>query len=319
MWRALQGLTDSPRTRRSRVARAGVVLTALTICLGGLAAYGGRSDDDNPSGPIGSKQDRIVSVRVYQHGAWTVPGETPETVGAAIARLEPTWVSSLIRLSSTEKPGADEVSAWNTIRRIVRDKVPDAQFDIELNALEYKSADDVVAMMDEVRAKLGNEGWFFDFFTPAYEKSPEVVEAAIADAHDHGEWVGGNAFGLDNDPKVPPGSDFIAVQDFRFKIDLAGVRALAKQAPTAFHLGNSPADPNSDGCVFIQKLTTAQRVAYVTKRAKQQAANDFHFAYPVFFPECERPGNDPNSLFSYNALKDPPVMPTIDRLLGKDD
>lgn len=318
MLRALQSLADSPRTRRSGVARAAVGLAALTICLG-LTSCGGGSDDDNPSGPLGPAQDRVVSVRVYQHGAWTVFGETPKTVGAAIARLEPAWVSSLIRLSSTEALGADEISAWNTIRKLVRDKVPEAQFDIELNALEYKSADDLVAMMEKVRAKLGNEGWFFDFYTPAYEKSPEVVEAAIANAHEHGEWIGGNAFGLGNDPKVPPSSDFIAVQDFRFKIDLAGVRALAKQAPTAFHLGNSPADPNSDGCVFIEKLTAAERVAYVTKRAKQQAANDFRFAYPVFFPECEKPGNDPNSLFSYNALKDPPMMSTIEGLLSKND
>ena len=83
--------------------------------------------------------------------------------------------------------------------------------------------------------------------------------------------------------------------------------------PTAFHLGNSPADPNSDGCLFINELTTAKRIAYITKRAKQQAANDYRFAYPLFFPECNAPGGSA----SYNAVKDPPMLETIDGLLGK--
>ncbi len=294
-----------------RIARA---LTLALLCALGLTACGDDSSAGT-SGPSPPKQDRIVAVRFFQDGLPTIAGENARSAGDAIASLRPTWVSSLIRFSSTANVGADEISAWNTIREIVRKQVPDAQFDLELNALEYKTADDVISMMRELRGKFDNEGWFFDFYTPAYAKNPAVVKAAISEAHENGEWIGGNAFGLSKDPKVPPGSDFIAVQDFGFEIDLAAVRALARQVPTAFHLGNSPGQARSDGCRFINELTTTERVAYVSKRAKQQAANDYRFAYPLFFPECDAPGGPA----SYNALEDPPMTKTLKQLLGKYD
>ncbi len=168
--------------------------------------------------------------------------------------------------------------------------------------------------MSAIRPKFDNDGWFFDFYTPAYRDRPDVVEAAVDAAHDNGEWVGGNAFGLSSDPPVPPGSDFIAVQDFDFEIDLKAVRTLAQELPVVFHLGNSPALPKSDGCVFINKFTTGERRRYVSRRAKQQQANDFRFGYPVFFPECARNPDNPSSIYTFNAPRDPPMMSTIGSL-----
>lgn len=284
------------------------------------AAGCGDGDDPGTSDPSGPDGSRIASVRVYQHGNWTVPKQTPESVGKALAGLKPTWVSSLIRFEAGEKPTADEQSAWKTITDAVRGASPDADFGIELNALEYKSADDLTEMMSTVRSSFDNDGWFFDFYTPAYKDRPDVVEAAIADAHDNGEWIGGNAFGLDQDPPVPPGSDFIAVQDFRFKIDLAAVRKLAEKIPVVFHLGNSPAAASSDGCAFINEFTTPRRGAYATERAGQQAENHFRFAYPVFFPECFiGPSGSDAALTSYDAPSDDPMLDTIERLLDRYD
>jgi hypothetical protein len=171
-----------------------------------------------------------------------------------------------------------------------------------------------------VRARVDNDGWMFDFYTPAYRKYPKVVEAAIANAHANDEWIGGNAFGLSAGPKVPPGSDFIAVQDFNFKIDLKAVRSLAQQVPVAYHLGNTPQLANSDGCQWINNLSTAKRIAFLKRRGSQQAAYNFSLSYPVLFPECQRNRSGPNpELFSYNAIKDQPMLDTIGRLMSQFD
>jgi hypothetical protein len=50
-------------------------------------------------------------------------------------------------------------------------------------------------------------------------------------------------------------------------------------------------------------------------RAGQQKANDFRFAYPALFPECDfRP---PKGLISFNAIKDSSMLPTIKQLLDR--
>ena len=307
---------QGPRTSARRRAAPALLIAAL-IVLFTVAGCGGEDGSEEPDAPDAA---RIATARVYQHGAWTVPNETPASVGRALARLEPTWVSSLVRFTASESPTAEEVKAWETIRKAVRAASPDAQFDIELNALEFRTPDEIREMMSAVRSKFDNDGWMFDFYTPAYRERPEVVEAAVEDAHDNGEWIGGNAFGLDKNPPVPPGSDFIAVQDFGFKIDLAAVRKLAEQVPVAFHLGNSPGQAKSDGCVFIDSYTTAERTAYVSKRAKQQAGNNFRFGYPVFFPECAGEQGTPQAgIFTFNAPRDGSLMDTIERLAHEHD
>jgi hypothetical protein len=287
-------------------------IVILVLALAGCGDDGASSSTDSPS------RTRIVAARAYQHGTWVVPGETPDTVGKALASLKPTLVSGLIRYEPTEQVSEHEVDAWNKIRARVLAAVPDAHFGVELNALSYKTAEQVEQQMAEIRSKLDNNGWFFDFYTSAFKQRPEVVKAAIESAHSNGEWVGGNVFGLGHDPVVPPGSDYLAAQDSGdFRLNLAAVAKLAKRIPVAVHLGNSPADPSSPGCRFIKELETAEREAYVTKRAQQQKANDFRFAYPVAFPECDF--KPPKGLVAFNAIDDRSMMPTIQRLLDRYD
>jgi hypothetical protein len=311
------------RARPADTTRVRAPFRLSAIALGALLALAGCGGGDDSNGTasldaVAPDSTRIATVRVYQNNAWTVPGETPASVGRVLASLEPTWVSSLIRYQAGEAPMADEVSAWETISEAVLAKSPNATFGVELNAVEYRTPAAVQKQMREVRAKLHNDGWFFDFYTPAYRLRPEVVEAAISEAHSNGEWVGGNAFGLAANPPVPPGSDFIAVQDFRFQIDLAAVRRLAQRIPVTFHLGNSPAFADSDGCVFIEGFSTARREAYVRERVEQQRSNDFRFGYPIFFPECERNSDAANpGLFTYNAPRDGSMMSTIEGLMRK--
>ncbi|MDX6583233.1 MAG: hypothetical protein QOI10_2417 [Solirubrobacterales bacterium] len=275
-----------------------------------------------PSSPAAtafpSQLSRIAAVRVYQGGAWVLPGENARSVGRALASLEPTWASSLLRFQKNEPVTGAEVKAWNTITDMVRDTTPAAEFGIELNSLEYQKPSQIVTMMSKIRTRFDNDGWMMDFYTPAYRRFPKAVQAAIADAHDNGEWIGGNAFGLSDGPKVPPGSDFIAVQDFDFQIDLPAVRKLAEQAPVVYHLGNTPQLAQSDGCQWINKLTTAGRAAFLKRRAGQQATYNFHMSYPVLFPECQRHRDQPSQeLIAYNATRDQPMMQTIGRLMDQ--
>ncbi len=297
----------------------GALCAALVV--GGLSACARDGSADAASGSPGPPDgSRSATVRIYQGGEWTVPGETPKTVGAALAKLKPTYVGNLVRYQADENITEEQVDGYNTVREAVLATSPDATFSIELNALEYKTAADVEKMMDTVRDRFDVDGWFFDFYTTAAQNHADVLDAAIENAHDHGEYLGGNAFGISGHPPIPEGTDFVAVQDSKFKIDLAAVRELAKRVPVGFHLGNAPELADSDGCVFIQQYSTAQRTAYIKERAGQQQANSFEFGYPVFFPECERDSSSNNpGVYAYDALKDTPMLDTINELMDRYD
>jgi len=298
------------RVNRGRIgARA-----AIGLCAVAVLAPGAASAVDPPDGT------RIAAVRMFQDGQYVAKRQSPQSIGAALASLKPTYVSALIRFAAGQKVRPREVRGWNTVVQAVRATSPGAQFSVELNAAEYPTVKSIRRMMAAVRAKLDVDGWLFDFYTPAARKKPRVMRAALASAHANGEFLGGNAFGIASGPRIPAGTDYIAVQDFDFHIDLAAVRALAKRATVFFHLGNSPNLSYSDGCKFIEKFSAARREAYVRLRAGQQAANSFRLAYPVFFPECERNRGQRNAtLFTYDAPRDGTMMQTIASLMDQFD
>jgi hypothetical protein len=299
-------------------ARPLLAAAAFAVALWiGAASAGGSAPPQAPKA-FPAQLDRVAFARVYQDGQWTAQGETPTTIGKALATLKPTWVATLLRFKKNDPVTPKVVKAHNTITQLVEAANPQAEFGVELNAMQYRKPSQVVRMMNAVRAKIDVDGWTMDFYTPAYRKYPQAVEAAIAAAHANGEWIGGNAFRLSNTPRVPPGSDFIAVQDFGFQLDLQAVKELAQAAPVVYHLNNTPEDPDSDGCKFIESFTTARRAALLRQRASQQAANDFRVGYPVLFPECERGINTNNpQLYTYNAMRDGSMMQTISGLMDQ--
>lgn len=290
-------------------------ICAVAVALIALAAPAGAGAQAIVPVPDGG---RIAFARMYQDEQFTAKRESPASIGAALASLRPTYVSTLLRYSAGEKVRPRQIRAWNTVVEAVRAANPTAQFSVELNALEYPTAAKVRRMMDRVRTAVDNDGWLFDFYTPAARRKPKVMAAAVAYAHANGEFLGGNAFGIARNPRIPAGTDYIAVQDFDFQINLAAVRKLAQRVRVFFHLGNSPNLADSDGCQFIEDYTTAKRVAYLRKRAAGQAANNYRFAYPVFFPECERNRGQRNAtIFTYNATRDGPMMGTIGQLMDQ--
>lgn len=297
-----------------------LVLTLAVCAVSATVSAGANGAAAVAAGPGAPDASRLVMARLYQGGKWVLPGETAQSAGAALAQAGPSYVSSLIRFQAGEDVSKKEVAAWNTVKAAVLAANPEAVFSIELNGLEYPSVKRMNAMMAKVRKRFDNDGWLFDFYTPAARKYPKVMKAAVADAHANGEFLGGNAFGIAQNPRIPKGTDYIAVQDTNFQIDLKAVRDLAKRTTVFFHLGNSPDYPDSDGCVFIEKYSTKQRAAYVTRRAGQQDKYNFRFAYPVFFPECAKNRNTPQvQIFAFNATRDGAFFQTVGNLLDRFD
>ena len=266
--------------------------------------------------------DRIAAVRVFQSGVLAVRRETPESIAATLARLRPTLVTAPLRYRVGDRIRPRQVKAWDTIRRAVLDVSPRARFLVSLNALNYGRPHRVEEMMAKVRKHIRLDGWVFDFYTRAAERRRAVMKAAVADAKRHGETVGGNVFGIARDPSIPRGTDYVVVQGKGLRIRLKAVRRLARRFPVYVQVGNDPRRPDSDGCRFMHELTPAERVAYVSRRARQQEKFHFRFAYPVFFPACVReaavsPGR--GGVVTYNATRDGTMIRAIRRLMGRYD
>jgi len=307
-----------------RIAAVGVLLCPLAVSalvlLSPASPVGEASTSEDADG-LSPPLSRIVSARVHHTRIPTVRNTNARRVGRSLAGLEPSWVSGLIRYARGQHPKHSEARAWREITRIVRMTSPGAQFDVTLNADQYRSADQIKRMMHRVRKELDNDGWFFDFYSTAFEQRPRVIRAAIFSAHTHGEWIGGNVFGLAKKRPLPVSSDFLAVQDFGLELNLRAVRRLANRLPVMYHLNNNPRYRRSGGCRFIQSFSTARRRALVRRRAAQQLRYGFRVSYPALFPECKRRHRRGNRdfLYSYNAFRDPPMDRTILKLLDRYD
>ena len=289
-----------------------MTLAVAVGATGAVLATSGCGDGDDPSGP---DMKRVAWARYYLNGYPSLKDESPKSIGDALAGLEPTWVTGLVRFEAGQSAKEKTIDGYDAIRAAVRAKAPDSEFDVELNALEFTRPDEVTSQMDELREDFGNDGWFFDFFTPAYKLRPEVVDAAIENAHDHGEWIGGNTFGWHGDPSdpvVPEGADYLALADADFSLNLDDVKTMAQTIPILFHLRNNPDYPASEGCIYMKRWSTSKREAYVKKRASQQSEYDFAFAFPVFFPTCRAYPHAPQfDVVAFDAIRDAGMLTTI--------
>ena len=300
-------------------------LAVLSVTLLGLVVMPSVSSGDHPDpivpGPSTFPQtmSRVVMARVHHTRLSVVRNTNSRRIGRSLAGLAPTWVSGTIRYAKGQHPRRNEVRTYREIRRIVRTSSPHAGFDVTLNAKQYHDGREIQRMMHQVRKKLHNDGWFFDFYSRAYKKRPRMIRAAIANAHAHGEFIGGNIFGVRRKRPLPMRSDFFAVQDFRLRLNLHAVQRLGGRVPLVYHIENDPDRPLSGGCKFIKQLSTAKRSALVRRRARQQARFNFRFQYPALYPECHRYRRHRTFLQSYNAFRDPPMARTILRMLNRYD
>lgn len=304
----------------ARPTTAMLMLGAVTIAgalAGGAAADGERSTSVRTAALATMEMERVVSARVHHTWISTVRNSNVRRIGRSIASLRPTWVTGTLRYASDQHPKRIEIRAWNEMRRIVRGQTPGTQFDVVLNAMQYRDPKAIRSKMRRLRARLGNEGWFFDFFSTAFRARPRTVRAAIASAHAHGEWIGGNVFGLTRRRALPARADFLSVQDADLRLNLRAVRRLAATGPVLYHLHSDPTKQRGGGCRFIERLGPGRRRALIRQRARQQARYGFRVSYPALFPQClrARRRGAGSFLYSYNAFRDPPMAHEIARLL----
>ena len=298
----------------------GVVLTLILALAVAVPTGAGETAEAPSARPRPPASARIAAVRVFQRGVLAVRRETPESIAAALARLRPTLVTAPLRYHVGDRIRPREVSAWETIRHTVLDASPGARFLVSMNALNYGRASRIEAMMAKVRRQIEPDGWVFDFYTRAAERRRPVIKAAVADAQRHGESVGGNVFGIARHPYIPSGTDYVLVQGTGFRINLPAVRELARRFPVYLQIANDPRRPDSDGCRFMREMSAGERVAYVSRRARQQAKYHYRFAYPVFFPTCVREASASagrGGAVAYNATRDRTMMRTIRRLMTR--
>jgi hypothetical protein len=309
--------------RRNRSAARGVIaaLAAAAIALFTAAGPAGEPPAPPPPKPAAFSEQlsRIVSARVLHTRIPTVRKSNSRRIGNWLASLRPTWVTGLLRYRKGQHPNGREIRAWQNITRIVRLGNPEAQFDVALNIDQYKNADQIRLMMDRIRARLGNDGWFLDFMSTYHRKHPGVVRSAIDYAHANGEWIGGNVFGIRHRRGIPYRADYLAVQDHGLRLNLPAVRKLAAKLPVVYHLHNHPDRPRGGGCRFIEHLSARKRRKHVRQRAAQQVRFGFRVSYPALFPACrrERAHRDMGFLYSYNAFRDRRMAKTIRALLDR--
>jgi hypothetical protein len=295
------------------------VALAVTLSLSSGAAIANHPPVLPPVAAFAPNQSRVVSVRVWHTRISTVPHTNARRIGRSLASLRPTWVTGLLRYARNQYPHRDEVRAWHQIRRIVRTASPGAQFDVVLNAQQYRTPAAVRMTMRRLRAKLHNDGWFFDFYSQAFRKHPRMIRAAINSAHGHGEWIGGNVFGIAHHQALPHRSDFFSVQDAGIHLNLHAVRRLAKRRPVIYHLQNDPDKAHSAGCRFIRQFNDRRRRTMLRRRAAQEVKYHFRVSYPVLYPECILRRSRHTFLRSYNAFRHPKVLREIERLLDRYD
>ena len=318
-------MTTARTGARARIALALAVLGATLAAAGGAPAA-----DPPPTSPkpprvspnspanFGPALSRVVQGRFFHTRISTVSNTNARRVGRSLASLRPTWVSGLIRYARNQYPTHAEARAYRQIRRIVRSQSPSAQFDVVLNAEQYRTPAAIRRTMGRLHAKLNNDGWFLDFFSNAFKRHPKMIRAAIRMAHNRGQWIGGNVFGLARHRPLPAQADYYSVQDWIFHLNLPAVRRLAKRKPIIYHLNNNPEHQRSGGCRFIKRLNNKQRRALLRRRAHQQLRYRFRFAYPVLYPECL--GSRPHRgrvLYSFNAFRHPSIVQEIRNLLDR--
>ncbi len=321
---------------------------ALALCLASLAtiasACAALPPDDGTDVAVDAIRDvrqtmsRVVIGRMYQHGEWTIPAADDYRprefsnrddrrvayVCDALAPLEPTYVSGLVRIDSEETPSDAMITMFRRVKRCIRERVRShpVHFDIVLNAVHYsdphlvRSAN---AGADLLRQRLRTatdafhpDAYFFDFFTVPFNNDehpwyPDAIRDGMAWIHHNNMRVGGNVMGR----HLPPGTDFAVLTS---RNGLEEVRDIAQSladehVPMLMHIRNDPQIDGTEGLRWMHDDIDYRR-GLLESHAEHQ--NDIHYSYmyPVFFPLDEH-------WHSYDAVADGNMLDRIGSLMDR--
>lgn len=231
---------------------------------------------------------RPVSANVYAFGAWSAPGETPTTVGNALASLNPSFVSGLIRV----EPGGETLTAqmladYATIKKIVQTVNPLCLFDIRVRSSFYSTP---AALTSAVQAIVANgiqiDAISFDSFDSL---SGAMQAAAVAVAHASGKLciadLNPNTFTTFSGGAQP---DIVATSDWNWQLGPNMANVVATGVPIVLHINNGALPVDGSGQTqhfnWNQTFSTAQRQTWITQMAQLQAVVGFSLMYPVLWP-----------------------------------
>ena len=147
---------------------------------------------------------RAIIAPMYLDGRWLVPPDSAASVGAFLASLSPTLVSGMFSFAPEEAPTDTHRRVLHTVRQAVRERVPDARFDVYLDALAYPSGPSVVEHMRTITEQLEPDLWLFTRWDRADRENFAVVASASSQAHANGQAIGGTTESLE----IPTDSDF---------------------------------------------------------------------------------------------------------------
>lgn len=319
----------------------------LSLAVGCTAetSDGGDYRDTESVSPLERKDlpktfERVTLARMFQHDIWTLPAAETYKPGIyttrfdrhvhyvcdALASLDPTYVSGLLRLDQDEELTHEEVETYRAVRRCIREKVTKhpVRFDVVLNAKQYadpdiystggKGSDALRARLKGLEDELAPDLYFFDFYTiPFADDSKDWHKGAILDGiewiHAHHALVGGNVWGR----SVPPGTDFAALDDSSGIDRLADqVNALRGEVPLLMHIQNDPQAPGSQGLKWLD-YSHGYRTDVLEREAGNESKFGYSYMFPVFFP-LRIVGKD---RVAYDAVQDGDMMSRIDKWIGR--
>ena len=232
------------------VPTRGLIALALTAALiaTGSAAGDDRADRDpaahTPSPAFAHALSRVVSVRVHHTRISTVRNTNARRIGRSLASLHPTWVTGLLRYARNQYPTHDEARAWRRDPPASSGANPGCAV---RRRPERRSSTGPrrrsAPTMRRLRTKLGNEGWFFDFFSTAFRRHPRMIRAAIN--------VGARARGMDRRQRLRAREAAAAARARRLLLGPGlGLSPQPARRPPAraaqavlYHLNNDPARP----------------------------------------------------------------------------
>src|SRR5688500_13114582 len=157
--------------------------SALAILIAGAGCGLGEYGDGDGDEQLAYGADlyrRVVLARVYQKADWTLPqagasvAERVAYVCAPLRKLNPTYLSGLVRLDDDAPLTDEQVAVFTGIRDCVRAGDRKVKLDVVLNAEHYtdntrhasglEALDALKRRADEIKARLGADIIFFDFF-----------------------------------------------------------------------------------------------------------------------------------------------------------
>ena len=217
-------------------------------------------------------------------------------IGRSLASLRPTWVSGLLRYRRNQYPNRRETRTWREIRRIVDARGQAAQFDVVLNAMQYRTPAAVAETMRRMRGEARQRRLVLRLLLDRLPQAPEDDP--------RGDLLGPRPWGVDRGQRLRARAARPAGPGAR-RLHLGPGQRLPPQpargqAPGGAQLRHLPPPQRSRTSSAAAAVGSSrgsrsqQRRRFVNRRAAQADDRGFYMSYPGAVPGL-RAGTAPRS------------------------